>query len=108
LPKLFVTEKFEDINRILHAWCDGVEKSTVAEAWVDGDILIVKTCSLERLTISFDQLPWLAKIPAEDRDSFEIDSFGNHLHWPKQDVHLNVNAIRCAVDANFRKNVILN
>ncbi|MDR3614818.1 MAG: helix-turn-helix domain-containing protein [Candidatus Obscuribacterales bacterium] len=103
LPKLFVTGKFEDVNRILYAWRDGVQNDTIAEAWIDGDSLVLKTCALERLTIAFDQLPWLAQIPIEERSEFSIERFGNHVHWTKSDVHLNVDAIRCAVDGNFRR-----
>lgn len=102
LPKLFVTDKFEDINRILHAWCDGAQSNSVAEAWIDGDNLIIRTCALERLSIAFNQLPWLAKIPEQERCDFEIEPFGNHIYWQKHDVHLSVDAVRCAVDVNFR------
>jgi DNA-binding transcriptional regulator YiaG len=103
LPKLFVTGKFDDMNRILHAWRDGVQSDIIAEAWIDGDNLVIKTCALERLTIVFEQLPWLAKIPVEERADFSIEPFGNYIHWTKSDVHLNVDAVRCAVDGDFRR-----
>jgi DNA-binding XRE family transcriptional regulator len=102
LPKLLVAEKFEDIDRILHAWCDGVQNSSIAEAWVDVNNLVIKTCALERLSIAFAQLPWLAKIPDQERGDFEIDPLGSHIYWQKQDVHLNVDAVRCAIDEDFQ------
>ncbi len=102
LPKLVVARSFAEIDKVLHAWCDNVQDSTIAQAWIDQDDLVLKTCALDHLVAPFNKMPQLSSIPKAERGKFEIDPYGRYLFWKDYDVHLNVDAVRYVVDDKFR------
>lgn len=83
-------------NRVLMAWAHGEQDDIIADATVVGDDLIVRTCAFEVVRIRFDAYPALSRIAAAERAEFEIEEDGLLLHWPRTDVHLDLEAIRTA------------
>lgn len=103
-PKLFVFQRWEEVNRILNAWCDGAQEESSAAAWVDGEMLLVKSCSLKKYAIKFSELKQLSQIAPENRSKFNISEPGDHLHWKKYDLHIDIiDAIRYAKEPEYRK-----
>lgn len=89
-------------ERVLNAWRMGSEDDLIATAAVFGDQLDVLTCALERLEVPFDKIPALKALPVERRSNFEIDEVGSFIHWPEQDVHIDVDVVRYAIDDKWR------
>jgi DNA-binding XRE family transcriptional regulator len=101
--KFYIFEKWQELNKILLAWHDGVEDDTIATAWVETDNLIIESCAIKRYSISFKSFPALAKIAASDRAKFRIHEFGNYLYWPNYDIHLNIESIKYHTDKKYRE-----
>jgi len=90
-------------RRVLGAWEAGAQKRLIANATVVNDRLLVLNCVLERFELSFDDVAALGRIPKTDRSGFEISEDGSYLHWPREDVHLNMDAIRYITDSDWRQ-----
>ena len=103
LRKLFRVTAPEQINRVLHAWCDRRADLTVASAYVEDDELVVQACDLQRYRVRFADFPGLSELPEKQRDKFEVDEVGNHVFWPGQNVSIDLDAVRYKVDSEFRK-----
>lgn len=88
--------------RMLRAWTSNVQRDSIATATVVQDRLIAISCALEPFEIGFDELPALEKIPGESRGDFEIDEDGVFIHWPRPDVHLDLDDIRLVRDPEKR------
>jgi hypothetical protein len=101
--KLFRVTAPEQINRVLHAWCDKRAARTVASAYVEHDELVVQACDLKHYRISFNDFVGLAELSRKQREHFKIDEIGNHVFWPAHNVSLDLDAIRYKVDEEFRK-----
>lgn len=85
-------------QRVIHAWRIGAQHALIANAVALPERLLVTTCAMENVSVPWDALPALARLPVEERDQFEVEEFGSYLHWPAADVHLDVEALRVAVD----------
>jgi hypothetical protein len=48
-------------------------------------------------------MPALKKVQPQDRESFELAEDGSFIHWPSADIHLDLDAIRAAIDPKWRK-----
>lgn len=90
------------MNRILNAWEAGAADKLIAEATVAGELLLVQSCDFKLHKIPFDSLKALARLPVTDRDKFEIASDGSCLHWDKQDIDLDLDTFRYAIDPKWR------
>jgi DNA-binding XRE family transcriptional regulator len=101
--KFYIFDKWQELNRILLAWHDGVEDDTIAAAWVAVDRLVIESCAIKRYSVAFKSIPALAKIAANDRVKFRIHEFGNYLYWPNYDVHLNIESIKYHTDKKYRE-----
>ena len=101
--KFYIFEKWQELNRILLAWHDGVEDDTIAAAWVEADNLIVESCAIKRYSVAFNSISALAKISANDRLKFRMHEFGNYLYWPNYDIHLNIESIKYHTDKKYRE-----
>ena len=88
--------------RVLSAWEHGGQDQLIANATVAADKLFLVSCALETLEVSFDALPALNRIPANARGSFVIAEEGSYIHWPAPDIHLDLDAIKGAVDPEWR------
>ena len=89
-------------QRVINAWSWGAQDQLIANATVMGDRLLVFSCAMEKLEIAFSALPCLKLIPIEERGDFTISEEGSYLHWPKQDIHLDLDALRYAIDPNIK------
>jgi transcriptional regulator with XRE-family HTH domain len=85
-------------RRVLAAWLHGAQGKLIADASVVADRLFLVTCALDRYEITFGQVPALKAIPEAERARFEVDEDGSHLHWPGPDIHIDIDAIRSALD----------
>jgi hypothetical protein len=90
-------------QRVINAWSWGAQDQLIANATVIGNCLLVFSCAMEKLEVKFDVLPILKTIPIEDRSDFNISEEGSYLHWPKQDIHLDLDVLRYAIDPNIKR-----
>jgi plasmid maintenance system antidote protein VapI len=102
LQKLFRVTSAEQINRILHSWCDKRAEISIAGAYVDGDELLLQSCDLKRYRVKFADFKGLAELPKEKRTKFQIDEIGDRLYWPSDNVSIDLDVIRYRVDKEFR------
>ena len=102
LRKLFRVTAPEQINRILHAWCDRRAESSIASAYVEHDELVVHACDLRHYRIRFADFVGLAELPKGQRAHFQIDEIGNHISWPGRNVSIDLDVVRYKVDDEFR------
>lgn len=103
LRNVVVYEEPSVVRRVLGAWAAKAQDRLIADAAVVGEVLAVLSCALDRLEVPFTSIPALAEIPEADRESFEIDSDGTRISWPKHDVDLGLDSIRYAVDPTWRE-----
>jgi hypothetical protein len=89
-------------RRVLSAWIHGVPNELIADASVVGSRLFLMSCALERVEVDFDLVPALKDIPRTQRTAFEIDEDGSYVHWPGPDIHVDLDAIRAAIDPEAR------
>lgn len=89
-------------RRVLFAWANKAQDQLIAKASASAGRLFVLSCALELLEIEFDRLPALKRIPKKDRTRFTIDEDGSYLHWPGPDIHVDLEAIRVALDPEAR------
>jgi len=102
--KIFVFDQLQELNRVIHAYIDGVEFKTIASAWItEKDILNLKACDMRTWMVKFSELPQLANIPETERKDFEIDAFGNRLYWKKSDIHVDLGAVLYLKDEAYRE-----
>ncbi len=90
-------------QRILNAWRLGAEDELIADATVQDGLLLVRTCALDTLEISVDDLRPLRGESGDELANFEVADDGSHLHWPAPGVHLDLQAIRAAIDPELRE-----
>ncbi|WP_051352940.1 helix-turn-helix transcriptional regulator [Picosynechococcus sp. NKBG15041c] len=90
-------------KRVINAWLMRAQNDLIAEAIAIDDYLLVFSCAMEKLEIPFDSMNALKCIAPEDRGDFEVDIDGSYLYWEKADIHLDLDAFRCAVDPVWRQ-----
>jgi hypothetical protein len=89
-------------ERVLNAWRFGAQRELIADARAFGDLLVVISCEPRTYEVPFDSIKALARLPRSRRGSFQVTDGGSHLHWPFADVHIDLEAIRCAVNPEAR------
>ena len=89
-------------RRLLSAWTHSAQGQLMANASVSKERLFVLSCALEPYEIEFDAMPSLKRIPLAERGSFAVNEDGSYIHWPGPDIHLDLDAIRAAVDPEAR------
>jgi hypothetical protein len=85
-------------RRVLSAWKRGTQNELIADARVMGDALYVLSCEPESYRIPFENVTPLRNLPANERGKFRIADDGSYVHWPAQDVHMDLDALLTAVD----------
>jgi len=90
-------------KRVMNAWTMGAQEQLIADATVIGDRLLVLSCAMEKLEVSFDSLPALKRISINDRSNFTIDDDGSCLYWENADIHLDLDAFRYATDPEWKQ-----
>jgi len=91
--------------RVLRAFCIGAEDNLIADARLIDNRLFLISCSGEASELPMDQHQSLRKIPNPDRGGFVIAPDGAYIHWPKPDVHLDLEDTRFFLDPVERERV---
>jgi hypothetical protein len=60
--------------------------------------LFVLSCALQAYEVAFEKMPALRRIPVAERARFEVDEDGSYIHWADPDIHIDLDAIRAAID----------
>jgi hypothetical protein len=89
-------------RRVLKAWAHNAQDELIAKASVSEDRLFVLSCALEAYEVSFDRMTALRRIPKAERANFTVDEDGSCIHWPGPDIHIDLDAIRAAIDPEAR------
>ena len=89
--------------RVLLAWQAGAQRELIADARISGDEIFVVSCEPEIYRIPVASIPALRKMPVGERSNFRLAEDGSYLHWPAQDVHLDLDALLTAIDPERRK-----
>ncbi|MDJ0742018.1 MAG: helix-turn-helix transcriptional regulator [Xenococcaceae cyanobacterium MO_167.B27] len=95
------------VERIKQAWEWESEDELIATAKASENILIVMGCDLNFWQVPFDAIPCLNKLPLSEKTNFEIDRDGSYLHWQWNDVHIDLEDIKAAVDPEFKNQLYL-
>lgn len=90
-------------KRVIAAWEAGAQEQLIANASVVVNDLFVHDCALNSWKIPFDIIPAMAKIPVEERGNFELDEDGSYIYWSSADIHLDMEALRSAVDREWQE-----
>jgi len=90
-------------HRVMTAWQRNAQSELIATASVAEDRLFVVSCEPKTYEVGFNAMPALKRIPAKHRRNFEIAEDGAFIHWPTQDIHLDLDAIRSATDRAWGK-----
>ncbi|MCZ2077723.1 MAG: hypothetical protein LC130_22290 [Bryobacterales bacterium] len=89
-------------RRVPSAWTQNAQEELIAKASVSKDRLFVLSCALQPYEVAFDSMPSLKRVPVPERGSFVVDEDGSYIHWPGPDIHLDLDAIRAAIDLQAR------
>ena len=104
LRNMVVHSEIDIPRRIISAWLLGAQGQLIANATlIDGGKIFVTSCEAEAFEVPFHSIPALNRIPVNERGLFEIAEDGSYLHWPKSDVHINLETVRYALDPESRK-----
>ncbi len=89
-------------KRLLTAWAHDAQDQLIAKASVSEDRLFVLSCALKQYEVAFDGMSALKSMSREDRQKFTVADDGSYIHWPGPDIHLDLEAIRTAIDPKAR------
>ena len=89
-------------RRVLSAWTQNAQEELIAKASVSKDRLFVLSCALQPYEVAFDSMPSLKRIPIAERANFTVDEDGSYIYWAGPDIHLDLGAIRAAIDPEAR------
>lgn len=95
------------VDRIKQAWEWESEAELLATAKASENILIVMGCDLNFWQVPFEAILCLNKLPLSERSNFEIDPDGSYLHWQWNDIHVDLEDIKAAVDPEFKSQLYL-
>lgn len=95
------------VDRIKLAWEWESEDELIATAKVFDNILVVMGCNFNFWQVPFAAIPCLNQLPLSERTNFEIDSDGSYLHWQCNDIHVDLEDIKAAVDPEFKNQLYL-
>ena len=102
LRNLLVHRGAEVPRRLLRAWRIGAQDDLIADAVVVNDVLLVWSCAMERMELPLGRLPALGAISPRDHAKLKVSDDGSYIHWPRADVHLDLEAVRVALDSGIR------
>lgn len=83
-------------ERILNAWRLGAQDELIADATLQGDVLLVKNCALDTFEVKVSEFKAFREAARSELLDFKISEDGAHIHWVQLDVHLDLEAIRVA------------
>ena len=93
----------EVFQRVLQAWQMGAQDQLIADATIQENMLFVRTCSLETVEIQLEAIKALKNAARKALLDFEVSIEGAYIHWPRLDVHINMETIRVARDPALRE-----
>jgi hypothetical protein len=93
---------FQVPSRILRAWQANAQEELIADAKVAGEDLFIVSCEPETYRVPFASVPTLRRMPVEERSNFRLAADGSYLHWPVQDIHLDLDALLVAIEPERR------
>ena len=85
-------------QRIQRAWALGAQTQLIAAAEVVGESLIAQACAFHAVEVPSARIPALHSLSIDGCRRFAIAPDGGGPHWPDADVHLDLEALRAAVD----------
>lgn len=97
-----VHSDFKVPNRILFAWQAGAQGELIADARVFGEDLIIVSCEPNTYAIPFASISALDEIPVQERGDFRLADDGSYLHWPGQDIHLDLDSLLIEIQPERR------
>jgi hypothetical protein len=59
------------------------------------------SCALDAIAVPFDAVPALRRIPPGRRRDFSVSSEGSYIHWPVDDIHLDLDSARRRTDPEW-------
>ena len=93
--------------RVLNAYCRGAEDELIADArWVQ-DHLFVLSCAGKTFELAVGEVPVLKELAPEALNHFELADDGSYLHWPNEDLHLDLEVIRTLLDPQLRQQKVI-
>ena len=95
------------VERIKQAWEWESEAELIATAQASESMLTIMGCDLNCWQVSFEAIPCLNKLPSSERINFEIDQDGSYLHWQWNDIHIDLEVIKAAVDPEFKNKLYI-
>ena len=87
--------------RVLRAWMQGAQGQLIADAKVVAGRLFVVGCDLRKYDLPLARVAALKGVPPAELNDFQVDEDGSYLHWPGPDLHLDLDAIRVALDPSL-------
>ncbi|MGA3212342.1 MAG: DUF2442 domain-containing protein [Terriglobales bacterium] len=94
-------------GRVLRAWAHGAQEDLIADATIAGNRLFVTSCALRQYEVPIAKVPPLKSLPKAVLANFRIDEDGSYLHWPEPDIHLDLDAIRIAIDPAAKRKALV-
>jgi hypothetical protein len=97
-----VYSDFSVPRRVLNAWTQNSQDQLIARASVSQDRLFLLSCALQPYEVAFDSMASLKRIPVAESAKFTVDEDGSYIHWPGPDIHVDLDAVRAAIDPEAR------
>ena len=103
LSKMLRVDHPKQVDRVLHAWCDGMQEQRFADARVEGSALIVKSCDLTKYEIDLSTLPVFRHQQLDELQKPTIDAVGTRLRWDRQHIDLDFDTVRYQADPKYKR-----
>lgn len=102
LSKMFRVDRPEQVDRVLHAWCEGLQRHRFADARVEGSTLVAKACDLTKYEVDLSDLPVFRHIDPTELQKPVIDLTGTRLTWNKHHIDVDFDTVRYHGDAKYK------
>ncbi len=74
----------------------------IADASCDDSRLYVMTSSGKKITIPFEQIKSLKDSSYKVRSNFRVSEEGSYIHWPDNDLHMDLDGLMVLIDQSYR------
>lgn len=92
--------------RVITAWANGVQESTIASAIVVKDLLRVADAAFNFYAVPLKTLPGVSKLTSKDARHLEVPKHGHYIQWTDRDIHISLNEIKAAVNKNYKEQLL--
>ena len=76
------------VNRVISGLTQTSGPTRIADAWLEGELIVLLSPEFERLVVPLEKLTGLLGSHAKRIREFELDADGSFLFWPHADVYL--------------------